>query len=234
MPRAAGRRQAAGGQYLHRCRADAQAQARRQGLVQLAGTRHARPDQALLANHQPAQRVFQPGLPDARRLYRRGGVLGRVQHRAGADQHRTVLHRLPRDARQRLPGAAGHHPFHQPQRRARQVFGLPCAAQLDHQDGAQDAGLQGGLGQDLRHRRHPREIPGAPAYAGPARMGPLQGQRFAGMPQLSRLPVNGLHPAEPRAQAMHSTYLANKEKTCIDCHKGIAHHLPDMSKAEVK
>jgi cytochrome c-type protein NapC len=29
-----------------------------------------------------------------------------------------------------------------------------------------------------------------------------------------------------RAQAMHSTYLANQEKTCIDCHKGIAHYLP--------
>jgi cytochrome c-type protein NapC len=29
-----------------------------------------------------------------------------------------------------------------------------------------------------------------------------------------------------RAQNMHSTYLANKEKTCIDCHKGIAHRLP--------
>ena len=29
-----------------------------------------------------------------------------------------------------------------------------------------------------------------------------------------------------RAQQMHSTYLASKEKTCIDCHKGIAHHLP--------
>lgn len=35
----------------------------------------------------------------------------------------------------------------------------------------------------------------------------------------------------PRAQAMHSTYLADKEKTCIDCHKGIAHRLPDMGKA---
>ena len=29
-----------------------------------------------------------------------------------------------------------------------------------------------------------------------------------------------------RAQNMHSTYLASKAKTCIDCHKGIAHHLP--------
>jgi len=36
----------------------------------------------------------------------------------------------------------------------------------------------------------------------------------------------------PRAQNAHSTYLANKEKTCIDCHKGIAHHLPDVSKAD--
>ena len=32
-----------------------------------------------------------------------------------------------------------------------------------------------------------------------------------------------------RAQKMHSTYLASKEKTCIDCHKGIAHRLPDMA-----
>ena len=36
----------------------------------------------------------------------------------------------------------------------------------------------------------------------------------------------------PRAAEMHSTYLANKEKTCIDCHKGIAHHLPDVAKAK--
>lgn len=33
----------------------------------------------------------------------------------------------------------------------------------------------------------------------------------------------------PRAQTMHSTLLASGEKTCIDCHKGIAHHLPDMA-----
>jgi cytochrome c-type protein NapC len=35
-----------------------------------------------------------------------------------------------------------------------------------------------------------------------------------------------------RASDAHSTYLASGEKTCIDCHKGIAHQLPDMS--EVK
>ena len=36
----------------------------------------------------------------------------------------------------------------------------------------------------------------------------------------------------PRAAAAHSTSLASGEKTCIDCHKGIAHELPDMSGVE--
>jgi cytochrome c-type protein NapC len=35
----------------------------------------------------------------------------------------------------------------------------------------------------------------------------------------------------PRAAFMHSTYLANSEKTCIDCHKGIAHRLPEVTTA---
>jgi len=33
----------------------------------------------------------------------------------------------------------------------------------------------------------------------------------------------------PRAAKQHSTFLASGEKTCIDCHKGIAHELPDMT-----
>jgi len=36
----------------------------------------------------------------------------------------------------------------------------------------------------------------------------------------------------PRAEKAHSTMLASGEKTCIDCHKGIAHHLPDMAGVE--
>jgi cytochrome c-type protein NapC len=37
----------------------------------------------------------------------------------------------------------------------------------------------------------------------------------------------------PESQAaQHSTALASGEKTCIDCHKGIAHRLPDMSGVE--
>ena len=35
-----------------------------------------------------------------------------------------------------------------------------------------------------------------------------------------------------RAQAMNYTFLALGEKTCIDCHKGIAHQLPDMIRVE--
>ena len=34
-----------------------------------------------------------------------------------------------------------------------------------------------------------------------------------------------------RAMEMHSTVLAKGEKTCIDCHKGIAHRLPDIRAA---
>ena len=35
-----------------------------------------------------------------------------------------------------------------------------------------------------------------------------------------------------RASTQHSTSLASGEKTCIDCHKGIAHRLPDMRGVE--
>ena len=33
----------------------------------------------------------------------------------------------------------------------------------------------------------------------------------------------------PRAAGMHEKFLFTGERTCIDCHKGIAHRLPDMS-----
>lgn len=32
-----------------------------------------------------------------------------------------------------------------------------------------------------------------------------------------------------RAEQAHSTFLAKGDKTCIDCHKGIAHRMPDIS-----
>jgi len=33
----------------------------------------------------------------------------------------------------------------------------------------------------------------------------------------------------PRAAEAHEIFLVSGEKTCIDCHKGIAHQLPDMT-----
>lgn len=35
-----------------------------------------------------------------------------------------------------------------------------------------------------------------------------------------------------RAQSIHQQYLFTGERTCIDCHKGIAHRLPDMTGIE--
>ena len=35
-----------------------------------------------------------------------------------------------------------------------------------------------------------------------------------------------------RSVKQHSTALASGEKTCVDCHKGIAHHLPNMEGIE--
>ena len=32
----------------------------------------------------------------------------------------------------------------------------------------------------------------------------------------------------PRAAEAHERFLVNREKTCVDCHKGIAHQLPEM------
>ena len=130
-----------------------------------------------------------------------------------------------------VPRAAAHHPLHQPQRRARDVPRLPRAAQLDAQDRAQDAGVEGSLGQDLRHHRHAREVPRHAPRARAARVGAHEGERLARVPQLPRLRLHGLHAPEPARRVHASTYLGTGEKTCIDCHKGIAHRLPEMTMA---
>ena len=64
------------------------------------------------------------------------------------------------------------------------------------EDRPQDAGLEGGLGQDLRHDQHAREVPRAPDRAGAARVGAARGQRLARMPQLPLGRVDGHHPPE--------------------------------------
>lgn len=36
----------------------------------------------------------------------------------------------------------------------------------------------------------------------------------------------------PRAARIHDEYLVAGQRTCIDCHKGMAHELPDMTGVE--
>ena len=42
-------------------------------------------------------------------------------------------------------------------------------------------------------------------------------------------PAMDLTKQTPRAARIHQRYLLTGERTCIDCHKGIAHELPDMT-----
>ena len=98
------------------------------------------------------------------------------------------------------------------------------------QDRPQDAGVEGGLGQDLRHDQHAREVRGQAARAGRARMGAAQGQRLA-WNAATATASNSMDFTRQSARAAqtHGTLLASGERTCIDCHKGIAHRLPDMA-----
>jgi cytochrome c-type protein NapC len=67
---------------------------------------------------------------------------------------------------------------------------------------------------------------------GRKRMGAHEGQRFARMPQLPQLRCHGCRKAEAaRRQKMHKIGIAEK-KTCIDCHKGIAHQKPKGMKED--
>ena len=205
---------------------------RRRGIAPLLTVRHSRSELTLpcacsnVTSMALGVRARRAGI---RRLHRRHPVLGRLQHRHGVHQHREVLHRLPRDARQRLRRAEIDHPLHQPFRRARDLPGLPRAAQMDRQDRAQDAGLQGSLGQAFWHDRHPREVPRSP----PAKLALHEWARFKANDSLE---CRNCHSAasmditkqSPRASVAHQRFLFPGEKTCIDCHKGVAHHLPDM------
>ena len=179
--------------------------------------------------HQPGP-PSEPRLPHAGRLPRRGGVLGRLQHGARGHQHRDLLRELPRDAGQRLRRAEGDDPLHQPLGRPRQLPGLPRPARVDGEDRAQDAGQQGGVGPHLRLDRYPRQVRGPAPHAGRARVGADEGQRLAWNAATAMAPSPWTSPARvPGPRLPHERFLFTGERTCIDCHKGIAHRLPDMS-----
>lgn len=73
-----------------------------------------------------------------------------------------------------------------------------------------------------------------------ARRGHLAEREWARMKGNDSLECRNCHQFEymdfseqrPSSVQQHSTALANGEKTCVDCHKGIAHKLPDMNGVE--
>ena len=116
--------------------------------------------------------------------------------RPGVDQHRGVLHRLPRDARQRLRRVQGHDPRQEPLRRARDLRQLPRAARAGRADLAQDAGELRGLGPPHRQDRHQGEVREAPLRDGGERVDAHEEERLAGVPQLPPLRRDGAREAD--------------------------------------
>jgi NapC/NirT cytochrome c family, N-terminal region len=76
------------------------------------------------------------------------------------------------------------------------------------------AGRAGRHRPSIRRHRHAGKIRGTPARNGETRLAENESRRFEGMPQLSRLQHHGQDKAEGAIE---------DGKTCIDCHKGIAH-----------
>ncbi|WP_163933521.1 NapC/NirT family cytochrome c [Paraferrimonas sp. SM1919] len=73
-----------------------------------------------------------------------------------------------------------------------------------------------------------------------ARRGHLAEREWARLKKNDSLECRNCHNFEymdfseqsPRSAKQHSTSLASGKYTCVDCHKGIAHNLPDMHKVE--
>jgi cytochrome c-type protein NapC len=67
--------------------------------------------------------------------------------------------------------------------------------------------------------------PSAPNW--PARVGPHEEDRQPGVPQLPQLQYMDYAEQNKRSSATHQAAFT-AGKTCIDCHKGIAHRLPEI------
>ena len=113
------------------------------------------------------------------------------QYRAGGDQHRAFCvscHEMRDNVFENQDRSTATVPACAPPAR------LPRAARLTDKI-ARKMQASKGLGQDLRHHQHPREVPRRAPGAGHPRVDPAQGQRFARVPQLPRLRLDGPDPA---------------------------------------
>ena len=178
------------------------------------------------------ERVLQPRLPDARRVYRGRGVLGRVQYGTGSDQHRSVLHGLPRDARQHLRRTEDHD----------SLFRTAAACALNARIAT--CRTTGPTRWRERCRRRRKCGRRCSARSTPARNSWIAGSNSPSTNGSASRPTTRwsaaiatrsnrwISRAKARAPRMRiRRFLATGEKTCIDCHKGIAHQLPNMTQA---
>jgi cytochrome c-type protein NapC len=183
-------------------------------------TDHVGPDQALLAYHQPPQCLLQPGLPDL------GGFIAGVVfwgafntalELTNTEQFCTGCHEMRDNVYQELQGTIHftnrsgvrakcsdcHVPHNWTDKMARKM-------QASKEVWAKIFGTV-----DTREKFQAHRLE-------------LAQHEWARFKANDSLECRNCHDYQsmdftrqsPRAQAMHSTYLANKEKTCIDCHKG--------------
>ena len=192
-----------------------------------------RAGRTLLGHHQPPERALQPRASSSSAAFIAGivfwGGFNTAMELTNTEAFCTGCHEMRDNVYQEL-----QRTIHYTNRSGVRAKCPDChvPAQLDAQDRAQDAGVEGSLGQDLRHDRHAREVRREAPRARAARVGAHEGERLARVPQLPRLRLHGLHAPEParRVHALDATSCTG-ERTCIDCHKGIAHRLPDMGTA---
>ena len=133
-------------------------------------------------------------------------VLGRLQHRAGADQYRDVLHlAATRCATTSIRSCK--RTIHFTNRSGVRATCPDCHVPHEWTDKiARKMQASKEVWGKIFGTINTREkfLEHAPR-AGGARMGAAEGQRFAGMPELPRLRIDGLHAASVARAAAHST-----------------------------
>ena len=158
-------------------------------------------------------------------------LLGRLQHRAGADQHRDLLHSAATRCENNVFARELKTTIHysQPLGRARRPA-PDCHVPHEWTD------------KIARKMQASKEVWGKlfgtintpeKFQAKRLEMAEREWTRFKAN---NSLECRNCHSEKsmdftrqsPRAAEAHERFLVSNEKTCIDCHKGIAHHLPEM------
>jgi anaerobic selenocysteine-containing dehydrogenase len=162
----------------------------------------ARPHRAGMAGDPSPGDDGQPGHPPGPGHLPGRRLLERLQLGHGVDQHRDLLHLVPRDGTERLPRIQGHGALQQSHGRARDLPRLPRAQGLGAQGAAQDPGDERALSPPVGNDRHAREVGGQAARTRDERLARHEENGFARMPQLPRFRFDGhLDPGNPRPQA---------------------------------